>query len=58
MRRTQKLRYHSIRELYVRMDLPTFQDLSSLIEAHINKDTRCRRAITPGERLCVTLRFL
>lgn len=44
---------------YMRMEFSAFQDLLSLIDGHIRKkDTRCRRAITPQERLCVTLRFL
>jgi hypothetical protein len=43
----------------MRMNLQAFQELLNLGDGHIRKkDTRCRRAITPHERSCITLRFL
>ena len=44
---------------FVRMDAATFEKLLCMIAPMItHKDTVMREAITPGERLAVTLRFL
>lgn len=44
---------------YLRMDNDTYLHLLHLVEPHIRKhDSVLRRAITPHERLSVTLRFL
>ena len=44
---------------YLRMDLETFEELVSKLEPLLKKkDTRMRNAISPGEQLAVTLRFL
>lgn len=44
---------------FVRMDAATFEELLLLIAPKITKkDTVMREAISPGERLAVTLRFL
>ena len=44
---------------FVRMGTVTFEDLLSVIAPRITyQDTVMRQAISPGERLAVTLRFL
>ena len=44
---------------FVRMDVATFEDLLRVIAPRITyQDTVMRQAISPGERLAVTLRFL
>ena len=44
---------------FVRMDAATFEKLLHMVAPLITyKDTVMREAITPGERLAVTLRFL
>ena len=44
---------------FVRMDAATFEDLLQVIAPRITyQDTNMRQAVSPGERLAVTLRFL
>ena len=44
---------------FVRMDIATFDELLSMVRPHITyQDNNMRQAISPGERLAVTLRFL
>ena len=44
---------------FLRMDPCTFDELTELVAPHIQRqDTRYRKAISPGKRLSVTLRFL
>jgi hypothetical protein len=44
---------------FLRMDADTFRDLAQLVEADVQKkNTVMRQAISVGERLAVTLRFL
>lgn len=44
---------------FLRMDDSTFEELLALVSPHIAKqDTQLRAAISPSERLAVTLRFL
>ncbi|XP_064469750.1 uncharacterized protein LOC135384476 [Ornithodoros turicata] len=44
---------------YIRMDVSTFEHLLNLVQPHIQRqDTNFREAISPGERLSVTLRHL
>lgn len=44
---------------FLRMDESTFEELLALVSPHIAKqDTQLRAAISPSERLAVTLRFL
>ena len=44
---------------FMRMDVPHFQELLSLISSDLQKtETRMRKPITPKERLALTLRFL
>ena len=41
------------------MDMNTFDELLRLVGPHISyQDTNMRQAISPGERLALTLRFL
>jgi hypothetical protein len=44
---------------FVRMDATTFEELLQIVGPRVTRqDTVMRRAIPPGERLAVTLRFL
>ena len=44
---------------FLRMDAATFDELLHLVEPHIkHEDTVMRKAIPPGERLALTLRYL
>ena len=44
---------------FVRMDAATFEELLCMVAPKITyKDTVMRQAVSPGERLAVTLRFL
>ena len=44
---------------FLRMDAATFDELLAMVRPHITfRDTNMRKAISPGERLAVTLRFL
>ena len=44
---------------FLRMDMSTFDELLQLVEPHITyQDTNMRQAISAGERLALTLRFL
>ena len=44
---------------FLRMDMSTFDELLSMVGPHITyQDTNMRQAISAGERLALTLRFL
>ena len=44
---------------FLRMDMSTFDELLQLVEPYITyQDTNMRQAISVGERLALTLRFL
>ena len=44
---------------FVRIDATTFEELLTMISPRIHRqDTVMRKAICPGERLAITLRFL
>ncbi|XP_031759139.1 harbinger transposase derived 1-like isoform X1 [Xenopus tropicalis] len=44
---------------YIRMSISTFDELLKLVHPHLHRmDTNMRQAISPAERLVVTLRFL
>ena len=55
LRSTDKQSYKN----FLRMDVAAFEDLLSKVGPLITyRDTHLRKAISPGERLAVTLRFL
>jgi hypothetical protein len=44
---------------FIRMDLPAFEDVLSMVENEISKcDTKLRRSISARERLCLTIRYM
>ena len=51
-------RYPSKHKESLRVSVERFDHILRMIRPYIEKDTRCRKAISPEQRLCVTLMFL